>query len=87
MVIVKRKSTLGHQTKKNSIRKTILNTTKEYASATTIHGFTYVFDDRHSITARALWAVVVILAGSLTAFQMSSLYLQWKSTKFYEISQ
>ena len=56
----------------------ILHTTKDYASSTTVHGISYVFDDRHPIVARLFWTICVILAFSLTTYQMTSLYTQWE---------
>ena len=56
----------------------ILRTTKDYASSTTVHGISYVFDDRHPIVARLFWTICVILAFSLTTYQMTSLYTQWE---------
>ena len=71
--------TFSGKRKKLSRTNLVLHTTKEYASSSTIHGFAYVFDYRHSVSARCLWTVVVILAFSLTIYQMTSLYTQWKN--------
>ena len=54
-----------------------LNTAKEYASETTIHGLSYIANSEHHLAGRFFWVVVVILALSLTTFQMLSLRSQW----------
>ena len=56
-----------------------LNTAKEYASNTTIHGFAYVANQEHSVVARAFWGFVVLLAVVVTTFQMASLRNQWET--------
>ena len=66
------------QAHKNSARKRILGTTKEYASATTIHGFSYIADENQSGAERLVWAIVVILAIAFTACQVTSLYNEWE---------
>ena len=65
--------------RKFPITNLVLHNTKEYASSSTIHGFAYIFDHRHSTSARCLWTIAVVLAFSLTAWQMTSLYTQWKN--------
>ena len=62
----------------NSARKRIFGTTKEYASATTIHGFSYIADENQSTAERLVWAIVVISAIIFTACQVSSLYKEWQ---------
>ena len=58
----------------------ILNTAKEYASGTTIHGLSYIANSEHHLAGRIFWVVVVILALSLTTFQMLSLLNQWETS-------
>ena len=65
----------GH---KKSSRKRIVGTTKEYASATTIHGFSYIANENQSGAERLVWAIVVILAITFTACQVCSLYNEWQ---------
>ena len=61
----------------NSLRP-IANTSKEYASSTTAHGFAYIVADDRSIIERICWVIIVILAVSFTIFQMTTLYNQWQ---------
>ena len=56
-----------------------VNTAKEFASGTTIHGVWYIASSEHSTSARIFWVFVVILALSITAFQMLSLRKQWEA--------
>ena len=64
---------------KKSLWSRILSTTKEYASGTTIHGFSYIASTEHSRGGRIFWMLVVILALSLTTFQMLSLRTHWEA--------
>ena len=63
---------------KRSARKRISETTKDYSSATTIHGITYLTDDDASAVERLLWLVVVILAILLATYQVVKLYQDWQ---------
>ena len=56
----------------------MLNTTKEYASATTIHGLAYVSDDNHTRLDRTVWLIVVIMSFSFTTYQVVTLYKEWQ---------
>ena len=78
MRIVKINTKTHHQGIKKRLKNVVLDTTQEYASITTIHGFSYILDQLHSIPARVIWMIIVIIAGLLTTLQMSSLYRQWK---------
>ena len=63
---------------KRSAKKRIVETTKDYSSATTIHGITYLTDDGTSAVERLLWLVVVILAILLATYQVVKLYKEWQ---------
>ena len=63
---------------KRSARKRIVETTKDYSSATTIHGITYLTGDDITAVERLLWLVVVILAISLATYQIVNLYKDWQ---------
>ena len=54
------------------------DTSKDYASSTTAHGFSYIVEDGQSVIERVIWTIVVILAVSFTVFQMTTLYQQWQ---------
>ena len=53
------------------------NTAKDYASTSTIHGLSYIFDKDHTTGARIFWVVVVIGAIAFTTYQLVSLNRQW----------
>ena len=53
-------------------------TSREYASATTAHGFSYIAEEGQSVIARTGWTLIVILAVAFTVVQMTTLYQQWK---------
>ena len=63
---------------KRSTRKRIVETTKDYSSATTIHGITYLTGDDTTAVERLLWLVVVILAILLATYQVVNLYKDWQ---------
>ena len=69
---------MGSIKHRKSIRKRIVDTTKEYSSATTIHGIAYLFDGHVSILERYFWAVVVCMAIYLATYQVSNLYNDWQ---------
>ena len=63
---------------RNSLRKTILYTSKEYASITTAHGFSYIGNEGYSRGDRILWVIIVSFAIGFTIFQMTTLYSDWQ---------
>ena len=63
---------------KKITRNRIVDTTKEYSSASTIHGISYLSSDHISIPGRILWAIVVLLAIISTTFQVVKLYNEWE---------
>ena len=64
---------------KKPTTKRIVETTKQYSSATTIHGISYISGDQISKLERFLWAVVVLLAFLLAMYQVVSLYNDWQN--------
>ena len=64
---------------KISIRKRVVNTTKNYSSTTTIHGISYLFSGNISGLERLLWMIVVIFAIFFTTFQVVKLYNEWQA--------
>ena len=75
-IVVPEKS---QKSEKKPLLSRILNTAKEYASETTIHGFSYIANTEHHTVARIFWVLVVILALLITTFQMASLRTQWEA--------
>ena len=59
------------------IHRGIIETSKEYASQTTIHGIAYVESSRG--VERFLWFVVVVAAIAFTGFQTYRLYTDWQN--------
>ena len=60
-------------TKKKNGELALLQTMKDFAERTSIHGISYVFDRGLRIVDRLLWAVVVI------GFLGLAFYLTWNS--------
>ena len=65
---------------KNTLKKTALvQTTEEYASRSSIHGISYIFDWELNIFDRFLWLFVVLsFAGFATAL-IWNFWSQWKN--------
>ena len=61
-----------------SIRKRIFLTSRGYASSTTIHGISYLFESRPGIES-LLWFLVVIAAMMFTILQTTTLYTDWQN--------
>ena len=64
--------------RKNSVRKRVVSTSKEYASVTTAHGFAYIGNDDYPGGDRILWIIIVLMAFGFTVFQMTTLYSDWQ---------
>ena len=78
MVWTERPPEKNRMDQKKSTRKIIVDTTKQYSSATTIHGISYLSSDRVPALERLIWLVVVILAIIFTTFQVCKLYKEWQ---------
>ena len=64
--------------RKKSTRKKILETMNEFADSTTIHGFSYAADKKHS-PWRPAWVIVLVVALVFTTFQVKTLYQEWQA--------
>ena len=78
MVWTEKPSEKHKMDQKKSTRKIIVDTTKQYSSATTIHGISYLSSDEIPLLERLLWLVVVVLAIIFTTFQVCKLYKEWQ---------
>ena len=78
MVWTEKPSEENKMDQKKSTRKIIVDTTKQYSSATTIHGISYLSSDNVPALERLIWLVVVILAIIFTTFQVCKLYKEWQ---------
>ena len=61
-----------------SFRTEIRQTFNDYASATTIHGISYLSNENRKIE-RFLWLVVVVAAMMFTLLQTTTLYTDWQN--------
>ena len=65
---------------KGTSRKTALTqTTKEYASRSSIHGISYLFDLELGIADRLLWFFLVIAFAAVAAALTWNLWIQWRN--------
>ena len=71
---------------KNTSRKTALTqTTEEYASRSSIHGISYIFDRDLSIVDRLLWLFLVIAFASVAAALTWNLWIQWRNERVIKL--
>ena len=61
-----------------SLRKRIFLTSQGYASNTTIHGISYLFESRRGVES-FLWFLVVVVAMMFTILQTTTLYTDWQN--------
>ena len=64
--------------KKLSPKKALTQTTKDYASRSTIHGIGYVFDKDLSIVERILWLLLVLASLAGAAYFTWNFWSQWR---------
>ena len=65
---------------KNTLKKTALvQTTEEYASRSSIHGISYIFDRELQIADRLLWLLVVIAFAGVAAALTWNFWTQWRN--------
>ena len=65
---------------KGTSRKTALTqTTKEYASRSSIHGISYLFDLDLGIADRLLWFFLVLAFAAVAAALTWNLWIQWRN--------
>ena len=65
--------------KKPTMRSNITQTTKDYASRSSIHGISYIFDKDLSLMDRLLWLIIVLVfLGSATAMTWN-FWSQWRN--------
>ena len=65
---------------KNTLKKTALvQTTEEYASRSSIHGISYIFDRELNIVDRFLWLFVVLSFAGVAAALIWNFWSQWRN--------
>ena len=64
---------------RKSLRKIIFHTSRDYASVTTAHGFSYIADSERPAPERLVWGLIVVGAILFTVHQMSTLYDGWQN--------
>ena len=65
---------------KGTSKKTALTqTTKEYASRSSIHGISYLFDLELGIADRLLWSFLVLAFAAVAAALTWNLWIQWRN--------
>ena len=67
-------------TMKNTLKKAALTqTTEEYASRSSIHGISYIFDRELSIVDRLIWLLVVLSFAGVAAALIWNFWSQWRN--------
>ena len=64
--------------KRANLRSRLMETTKEYASQSSIHGIGYIFDQKLGGLERLLWLIVVAAFLSLATFLTLDTWNQWQ---------
>ena len=56
----------------------LVETAKDYSSATTAHGLAYIVEEGSSITERLFWTIVVILMLAFCVFTINTIWVDWQ---------
>ena len=64
---------------KKSKKTGLTQTTEEYASRSTIHGISYIFDRDLNIIDRLLWLFLVLAFAIVAAALTLNLWTQWRN--------
>ena len=68
------------ETMKSTSKMTVFTqTTKEYASRSTIHGISYIFDRDLNIIDRLLWLFLVLAFATVAAALTLNFWTQWRN--------
>ena len=59
-------------------KNALIQTTEEYASQTTIHGISYIFDRKLNLMERLLWLLLVLAFLCLATFLTWNTWIQWR---------
>ena len=70
-----------------STKKALTQTTEDYASRTTIHGISYVFDRELGVVDRALWLLLVLASLGGAAYFTWNFWSQWKDQQVGRVFQ
>ena len=71
--------------KKKTLNKAALSqTTGEYASRSSIHGISYIFDKELHLLDRLLWLLVVVVFGGVAATMTWNFWSQWRNEQVLE---
>ena len=65
--------------KKPTMRSNITQTTKDYASRSSIHGISYIFDKNLTFVDRLLWLFVVLALLGVAAALTWNFWSQWRN--------
>ena len=71
--------------KKKTLNKAALSqTTGEYASRSSIHGISYIFDKELHLVDRLLWLLVVVVFLGVAATMTWNFWSEWRSEQVLE---
>ena len=65
--------------KKPMMRSNITQTTKDYASRSSIHGISYIFDKDLSLLDRLLWLFLVLVFFGVAMAMTWNFWSQWRN--------
>ena len=59
-------------------KNALIQTTEEYASQTTIHGISYIFNRKLNLMERLLWLLLVLAFLCLATYLTWNTWIQWR---------
>ena len=70
--------------KKTLNKAALYQTIGEYASRSSIHGISYIFDKELHLLDRLLWLLVVVVFGGVAATMTWNFWSQWRNEQVLE---
>ena len=67
----------GRRRRKPNRKKGVVNTLRDFASNSSIHGIQYLGDHKHSMRGRVFWMISVCIALTCTSSQVFNIWYQW----------
>ena len=66
---------------KPKVRHSLGKCLKEYASTSTVHGLSYILDEKTPVIERLLWLIVVSVFGCVAVYMVVQTFTTWQENK------